>query len=584
MAKKGYGADATLVAAAYRLGQSNVPGDFSKIFEKQYEGLIAANKAKASMQGEMLETVTDAFGNIVDTQRKKDKDAEDVTKKANEGYPWNDDSSDSKYYEPTAEEKVIGNYTDGQIKKSAANFNGGSGLNPAHTDADENYIKSISEEYKNLSEWKGLKQSTSNQKKKKDLLKQITSFRQIYNKDQAQFSSTATSWDKGLVSKNTSFKNQPELKMLWTQLMQGDANFAEKGIKVYRDASSGKKMIEYTPGRMGVEMKSIVGDSDYDFTLEDSKEKRQISQEELLSYIKPKETKSENDMNTISTQLLGNINKTTTNPINGAKVRTIKDFDEKAGKIERSYYDIAIATDNPNDIYTRELLVGDTPRVYASDLQSNRSIDEAVISQMGIGSDVFTAKELEDGVIDPTELAKHKDAKAKIMEMLTNPKTSFQKEIAAKEYAKYRTDMLRKVFNDERTRIDDAEKIETKEEKARRLQAYEINSIAIQNKFKAAEKEGFTLENLQSLPINKKMHFVKQDGKVYLAYKSSQGKDIKLVYNDPIDLKNKKKVLNILYANSDIRPNEQNIKVTGGTEQANYVNSPEYLNKFIINK
>ena len=80
------------------------------------------------------------------------------------------------------------------------------------------------------------------------------------------------------------------------------------------------------------------------------------------------------------------------------------------------------------------------------------------------------------------------------------------------------------------------------------------------------------------------MHFVKQDGKVYLAYKSSQGKDIKLVYNDPIDLKNKKKVLNILYANSDIRPNEQNIKVTGGTEQANYVNSPEYLNKFIINK
>ena len=70
MAKKGYGADATLVAAAYRLGQSNVPGDFSKIFEKQYEGLIAANKAKASMQGEMLETVTDAFGNIVDTQRK----------------------------------------------------------------------------------------------------------------------------------------------------------------------------------------------------------------------------------------------------------------------------------------------------------------------------------------------------------------------------------------------------------------------------------------------------------------------------------------------------------------------------------
>ena len=57
MAGKGYGADATLVAAAYRLGQSYVPGDYSKIFEKQYEGLIAANQAKAQAQIDFLKNV-----------------------------------------------------------------------------------------------------------------------------------------------------------------------------------------------------------------------------------------------------------------------------------------------------------------------------------------------------------------------------------------------------------------------------------------------------------------------------------------------------------------------------------------------
>ena len=67
----GYGADATLVAAAYRLGQSNVPGDFTKIFEKQYQGLADAYKAKAAMQGKMLAATTDTFEDIVDTRRKK---------------------------------------------------------------------------------------------------------------------------------------------------------------------------------------------------------------------------------------------------------------------------------------------------------------------------------------------------------------------------------------------------------------------------------------------------------------------------------------------------------------------------------
>jgi hypothetical protein len=41
------GADSVLVNAALQLGMSRVPGDTAEIFNKQYEGLIAYNQAKA---------------------------------------------------------------------------------------------------------------------------------------------------------------------------------------------------------------------------------------------------------------------------------------------------------------------------------------------------------------------------------------------------------------------------------------------------------------------------------------------------------------------------------------------------------
>ena len=36
---KGYGGDATLVSAAFRMGQSRVPADTSKIFQAQYRAI-----------------------------------------------------------------------------------------------------------------------------------------------------------------------------------------------------------------------------------------------------------------------------------------------------------------------------------------------------------------------------------------------------------------------------------------------------------------------------------------------------------------------------------------------------------------
>jgi hypothetical protein len=213
-------------------------------------------------------------------------------------------------------------------------------------------------------------------------------------------------------------------------------------------------------------------------------------------------------------------------------------------------------------ISNNEIKLGNTRINYGEMKQKDFNVDIAVINQIGIGSDIFTADELEDDKIDAAELEKHLGAKKEIFKVLFNPQTKQETEIAAREIAKFFNLQTKIKSNDDRGNISPAVSSLTLSNDPRNLQTYELKSIAIQNKFKAALKEGFTYENLQGLPIDKNKHFIERNGKIYLAFKTSQGKEIKLAYDNPIDLKNDQQVLNILYSNSDIRPNEQNIKVT----------------------
>ena len=59
-------ADKGLLAISKDLGDSKKPGDFSEIFNKQNEGLIAANKAKAEIVGDVIGGLND----VADTVKK----------------------------------------------------------------------------------------------------------------------------------------------------------------------------------------------------------------------------------------------------------------------------------------------------------------------------------------------------------------------------------------------------------------------------------------------------------------------------------------------------------------------------------
>jgi len=54
-------ADSVLVNAAFELGKSKIPGDYSDIFNKQYEGLIEFNNQRAKS----MVDITEAAGGLV---------------------------------------------------------------------------------------------------------------------------------------------------------------------------------------------------------------------------------------------------------------------------------------------------------------------------------------------------------------------------------------------------------------------------------------------------------------------------------------------------------------------------------------
>ena len=477
MAKKmGTGrADASLVAAGYRLGQSYVPGDYSKIFQKQYEGLLASHTARTQAGIDFYKTLDKNVDEIYEAKKGKSDWLEESTS-------WFKQLEDANT-----------NYASGKISENADHYENNGNLNIAFDEGDEDYFIGLKDQYEKLN--KKLILTKKERIEKKQIERNITEFRDKYNKSKANWNSSGVNWGQGFYNKEQSFRGEPELQMLWTQLMDPNANLNEKEIKVFW--KNGERYFEYTDGRTGAEIKALAkgeGDTQIPFANKGSKKKNIISEKELLSRLKPIDSKSVNDANGVGNAVLDNQNKLVTNA-DGVKVFKIKNFNQIEDKILTDYENVFKQSANFNDLATREVLIGNNRRIYKKDLEENRIIDAAIINQLGFGG-TFTEKELTSGGgIDPKELAAHANAKKQIIEILTNPKTDSQRDIAVKEMARYRTDQLRDVFEGERTRLQRAESKTTTE-------TYMQNSLNIRNKFEEAEKEGFTFENLKLLPID----------------------------------------------------------------------------------
>ena len=452
-------ADQTLVNAAFALGRSNVPGDYSAIFNKQYEGLIASQNARYKMYGDIAKTAGDVGLQIV-----KDN------KEANERY-----------------DTMTTDYISGSLKNSAEIFDKGSSQNPSMVDSARNTLNEVKNQIEALQEGEP---SRSDKNKIEKLYVKAKALREVLNQDRALNTSNMQAVKERLVNYDASFGGKGSadynnLSYTYAALVDPNADHTKLGIRVFRDKNM-KLMVEYSENtgnliyKEASKKEQAVANGETEWTGDDAEEsseaqtpsgpKKVIAYKDLAGMLKMKDRKSTNIANGIIKSM-------------GTKDAQVSgDF----SRIEIGTYDKLFETFISQDAdinflaTTPQTIQGNSAkRTFKKDLVSGEGIDPidiAVINQLGIGSDKFTAKELEDGEIDPIELAAHKDAKAIIIEKLTNPQTQSEREVAAGELAGWWTSFAKQEFDHIKEKNEPA--VVTKEPSVReKLRAKQVNTL-----------------------------------------------------------------------------------------------------------
>ena len=448
MAGKGYGADATLVSAGFRLGQSYVPKDYTEIFKTQYEGLAEMHKAKAQAKLDFSKNLTENVGKFMEFKKEQLDEFEETAS-------WWDEF-----------EKMNTDYTTEKVKENADHYEQNGPMSEGHFNAAEGYMTAMKDEFEILNN--KLLPNEDERKRKRELKRQLEGFRKKLVDSKANMTTHVLGWNNDFYNTEQSFRGEPDLQMLFSQIIDKDTSaelLEKKGIRISWE--DGEKKYKYIPGRAGAEAQTTghasISDEEWEGAVT-------ISEKELFSRLKARDKKSVEDGNGIDNAVMKDFNKQIHVEGRG-KVYSIENFETIEDKVEDDHYQVAIKSENPNDLYTSPILVGTQKRVYKNDLLLNRDIDKAVINTMGLGSEILTLADVNnDGVVnaddsDPATLKKfniekdkHEQAKSEIINILTNPASASQKKIAAAEYAKYRKNMLKNVFDEERRRLENKKK------------------------------------------------------------------------------------------------------------------------------
>mgnify|MGYP003666932794 CR=1 FL=1 len=534
MAKDGGGgkADATLVAAAYRLGQSYVPADYSTIFNKQYEGLIAAYKAKSEAAGDIFEAATESVGDVLEAKQKRQKETSEVDDPLTEHESFMPDD----YTEPEDRVRVKGEdkevsttpqveaekklsfkewvledpvtrsgpsatsdyrvYLDKDTTFTDVNRDLEKEINKMNTDNTSSKMTNLSNYLENGGTFGDLQYdateiafndiksqleaindktflSKEDKRNQSKLRKKAERLRTTINESVASIKGYTQLYKTGKINLEQSFENDYEgsdgtihqgadLAALVGQVFDPDADSTIDQFELFY-SKNGQKMYRYAPGRAGIEYNRNKGIKGKKIP---KSQWKTISEKSLFGQIVPIDEQTVLDANAEMTRVASMAAEFTTGADN-TKIATYTDFSQIEDISYNNYLKLFNNAPNPRDITQRDILVGNTTRNYKDDQLQNMEIDESIINQETVGSDILTmadlnndgfvnegdAKWAEDNELSTEEMIKHVQAKDKLIEMLTNPKTQAEKEVAAKNFAKYWTHHAKTAFVDKQKRV-----------------------------------------------------------------------------------------------------------------------------------
>ena len=451
-------ADATLVNAAYRMGMANVPADTSRIFQQQYEALAGIETAKLEMFGDIVEGV----GELAETGVK----AHYQIKDAKQRKEWD------KQYVNVMEDNVYSEMSgagDHKIK-----------VDEATKEEAQRRLEAIRDERDKL------RDSARTPEQRKKLAKMdeaIHLWRQENNELLAVGQVHFDNFKNGNVDMNNSFKDPKTgkksdlLMAIYRDVMDPSVNLDEANIQVqYRSGQRGYSF-DSKEDRLALHYKMLKDKNKVDLVDEGEKADAGIteqgtswiSHDELMSYVKLKDKGIEATLGGVMTKSLeqGRTNK----PVyidNGDGTRSksksvayaVGDYSEVSATNQRQFFESLMATTQDDGegnqvsrdphagidyINNNKILVGGTEVDYREHSKSNPMIASASYADLGLTGSVD-----KDGnqVIDTDELTK--EDKTAIHDLLMNPKTPEQYEVAAMEIARYFDLQTKSAFEAER--------------------------------------------------------------------------------------------------------------------------------------
>ena len=240
-------ADSTLVSAAFMLGKSAVPGDWSNIFNKQYEGLIAAHKTRAQAYGFALKNIAETTGDVLETiteqgELKKEK-METRTGEVQEQI----DALEAGI------NNLIQTHADKTIKKEAQHYQQGGGMPKENSEAYQNRL----EEYKSQLEVYANKTflSKEDRKNQTEIYRKLDQLKKNMINEKGTWRTTVDAHANNFINLDLSYKDNKDRQMLLAQYLGHDSNYEDQEIEVWLDDND-KKMITYTPNRLGKQYKA----------------------------------------------------------------------------------------------------------------------------------------------------------------------------------------------------------------------------------------------------------------------------------------------------------------------------------------
>ena len=310
------------------------------------------------------------------------------------------------------------------IKKAGKHYDDGGGMNDAHFEAADLGFRTIKEEMYSLINKKNM--TLEDKKRNNYLQKETEKLKTNVVKIKSLVIQTAQAYNEGHVNTDLSFLGRPNEQMLLKQVMDPKADLPKLGILA--EWHEGELYYSYGPSQMAMEYAASKGiEIDPEQIIND--ERKTIAASTLFGMAVMKDTKSENDINGVikkaGEDAIAKIGNT------GKLLNT--DFSKVEGSIEKNFRDIfENSRVNFQDLATRDLTIGGSKRNYKKDLQLNPEINALTYSNLGLTASV---DENGDGVISGDELAEQD--REIIIETLTNPKTSDQKEAAIVEMTNY---------------------------------------------------------------------------------------------------------------------------------------------------